>query len=242
MSSKMFDPHSNNIKQSTYRLLIIDGHGSHKTPEFDPACKKFNIIPIYMSPHSSHLLQPLDVGFFALLKRAYTKELENTFRVGMTHVDKLEFLEIYKRVRLQVFTKSNILGAFRGDGLHPFSPTAVLDVLNASLGPTTPQNEPEQVQQQSSPWAPQTPHTIKQLDKQKQALTARLETRTQCLSNPTQRLLDQVVKACQTAMTSLTISAVENQALCKANAKQKRKRVSGRVYIGNGGVLLGREG
>ena len=239
---KVFDPHSNKIRQSAYRLLIMDGYKSYETPGFDAACKELNIIPIYMPPHSSHLLQPLDVGLFSPLKRAYTKGLENTFRLGINHIDKMEFLAIYKRVRPQIFTKSNILGAFKGAGLYPLNPTAVLDLLNAPLGPTTPENEPEQVQQQSSPWAPQTPYTIKQLDKQKQALSSRLETRLRRLSSPTQKLLNQVVKACQTAMTGATVLAVENQALREANAKQKRKRASERTYIGEGGVLSGKEG
>ena len=140
--------------------------------------------------HSSHLLQPLDVGFFSPLKKTYTKELKNMFRLGISHVNELEFLETYKQVRLQVFTKSNILGAFKGAGLFPFNPTAVLDLLNAPLGPTTPENEHSQIQQQSSPWTPQTPLTIKQLDKQKQMLDTKLKNRTRCLSSPINQLLE----------------------------------------------------
>ncbi|EED24000.1 conserved hypothetical protein [Talaromyces stipitatus ATCC 10500] len=49
-----------------YRMLILDGHGSHLTPEFDRICTENNIIPVCMPPHSSHRLQPLDVGCFAV--------------------------------------------------------------------------------------------------------------------------------------------------------------------------------
>jgi hypothetical protein len=45
-----------------YRLLILDGHSSHLTPQFDEICSQNNIIPICMPAHSSHLLQPLDIG------------------------------------------------------------------------------------------------------------------------------------------------------------------------------------
>ena len=41
-----------------YRLLILDGHGSHATPEFDRFCLENAIITLHMLPHSSHLLQP----------------------------------------------------------------------------------------------------------------------------------------------------------------------------------------
>ena len=35
-----------------------------------------NIIPIYMPAYLSHLLQPLDIGCFRVLKRAYSKVIE----------------------------------------------------------------------------------------------------------------------------------------------------------------------
>ena len=239
---KVFNPHSDKHRQSTYRLLIMDGHGSHATPRFDSFCRELNVIPLYMPAHSSHLLQPLDVGCFSPLKATYTKELENTFRLGINHVDKLEFLEVYKRARPQVFTKSNIMGSFRGAGIHPLDPAIVLDLVNAAPGTITPENEPQQAQQQSSPWEPQTPHTTKQLDKQKKALDTKLGGRARSLSSPTRRLLDQMIKGCQQAMSNATLLAVKNQALRAANEKQKRKRTSGRAYIGEGGVLEGREG
>ena len=236
---KVFDPYSKKLRQSIYRLLIMDGHSSHATPSFDASCKELNIIPLYMPAHSSHLLQPLDVGCFSPLKQMYTKELENTFRLGINHVDKLEFLTVYGRVRPQIFTKSNILSSFRGAGIHPLNPTVVLDLLNVAPGTITPENEP---QQRSSPWEPSTPHTTKQLGKQEKTLHTRLKTRGRSLSSPTKKLLDQVIKGCQLAMGSATLLAVENQALRAANEKQKRKRASGRAYIGEGGVLEGREG
>jgi hypothetical protein len=49
-------------------MLILDGYRSHLTPEFDRTCTKNDIIPVCMPPHSSHLLQPLDVGCFVVLK------------------------------------------------------------------------------------------------------------------------------------------------------------------------------
>lgn len=54
-----------------YRILIIDGHKSHVSADFQAFCKEKNIITISIPPHSSHLLQPLDVGCFGPLKRAY---------------------------------------------------------------------------------------------------------------------------------------------------------------------------
>jgi hypothetical protein len=41
-----------------------------------------------MPPHTSHLLQPLDVGVFAPLKRPYGKLVEGMMVAGNNHIDK----------------------------------------------------------------------------------------------------------------------------------------------------------
>jgi len=65
----VFEKHTAHRTNGVYRLLILDGHGSHVTPEFDLFVKEHLIITLCMLSHSSHLLQPLDVGCFAVLKR-----------------------------------------------------------------------------------------------------------------------------------------------------------------------------
>lgn len=90
---KLFIPSTTSRMKGRYRLLILDGHGSHLTPRFDEICEKNDIIPICMPAHSSHLLQPLDIGCFAVLKRAYGQIVETKMRLGINHIDKLDFLE-----------------------------------------------------------------------------------------------------------------------------------------------------
>ena len=70
--TEIFNPYTHNHTVGCYRLLILDGHSSHITPEFDRYCLNYNIIPLYIPPHSSHLLQPLDVGCFTTLKQLYS--------------------------------------------------------------------------------------------------------------------------------------------------------------------------
>ncbi len=67
----VFEKHTKDRTGGVYRLLILDGHGSHVTPEFDLFCKDHNIITLCMPPHSSHLLQPLNVNCFVVLKCSY---------------------------------------------------------------------------------------------------------------------------------------------------------------------------
>jgi hypothetical protein len=68
---KHFDAHTKKRTVGTVRLLLINGHESHNSLDFQQYCKDNKIITLCMPPHLSHLLQPLDVGCFAPLKRAY---------------------------------------------------------------------------------------------------------------------------------------------------------------------------
>lgn len=68
---KHFNEHTKKRVVGAARLLVIDGHESHNSLKFQQYCKDNKIITLCMPPHSSHLLQPLNVGCFAPLKKAY---------------------------------------------------------------------------------------------------------------------------------------------------------------------------
>jgi hypothetical protein len=72
---EIFNKHTQSYTIGQYRLLILNGHGSHSGPEFNQFCTENLIIPLYIPPHSSHLLQPLDVSCFSLLKHIYKQEI-----------------------------------------------------------------------------------------------------------------------------------------------------------------------
>jgi hypothetical protein len=95
---KIFDPLSRLFTTGQYRLLILDSHSSHLTPKFDQHYAANDIIPIYMLPHLSHLLQPLDVGVFAVLKRLYGRAIENQIRYGINYINKDDFLTMYSEI------------------------------------------------------------------------------------------------------------------------------------------------
>jgi hypothetical protein len=59
-------------------------------------------------------------------------------RNRITHITKLEFLPCFKGAFNAAITKSNILGGFRGAGLVPFDPEAVISKLNVQLRTPTP--------------------------------------------------------------------------------------------------------
>ena len=131
-----FEPQSSiRCGEDDYRLLFVDGHGSHVAMEVLTFCEERKIILLCLPAHATHLLQPLDVGVFGPLSQAYQKNLElGTQYGGGFYVDKLQFLKYMQDARDEALTKDNILSAFRKSGLKPFDPDIVIDNLpGASL-------------------------------------------------------------------------------------------------------------
>ena len=63
----------------SWRLLILDGHGSHLTKDFLDYCEAHRIYVAVFPPHSTHSLQPLDVVCFKPLSSNYSSALATHF-------------------------------------------------------------------------------------------------------------------------------------------------------------------
>jgi hypothetical protein len=135
---KHFDAHTKASSAGAYRLLIIDGHESHCSVDFQNYCKENQIIALCMPPHSSHLLQPLDVVPYSLLKRMYGDGISLLARSRVHHINKETFLPAFKTASEKTFTKENVYAGFRGAGLVPHNPEAVLSKLDVQLRTPTP--------------------------------------------------------------------------------------------------------
>lgn len=218
---KLFIPATTTRTQGKYRLLILDGHGSHLTPQFDQICEENDIMPICMPSHSSHLLQPLDIRCFAVLKRLYSRLIESQTRLGHNHIDKLDFLESYILARQEAFKTDIIQSSFASAGLVPINAERVLSKLNISLTPTPPASRPSS---RSSVFTPKTPYTAKQLAKQASLIKRLLRQRSTTPGSPTNRVLDQLIKGCHLALQSGILLAEENRVLRKFNEKKRQKR------------------
>jgi hypothetical protein len=94
-----------------------------------------------MPAYASHLLQPLDIGCFAVLKQAYGRQIEHLIRYSITHILKTEFFNAFYAAFKATFTKSNIRGGFKGTRLAPFNPENVISKLNIQLQTPTPPGE-----------------------------------------------------------------------------------------------------
>ena len=168
---KHFDRCTTKRSNSRYRLLILDGHESHHSADFEIYCEENKIITLYMPPHLSHLLQPLDVGCFGLLKKAYSREIKHLIRCSITHVSKTEFFPAFHAAFQATMTERNIKGAFRGAGLVPLDPENVISKLDVQLQTPTPV---EEVAGPLTPWVSKTPKTVLEAESQSEYLERRI--------------------------------------------------------------------
>jgi hypothetical protein len=236
----VFEPYTASRTKGIYRLLILDGHGSHTTPEFDLFATEHKIITLCMPAHSSHLLQPLDVSCFASLKRAYGRQIEQLMRDGVNHIDKSDFLTAYQRARTEAMIPANIRNGFAATGIVPFDPNRVLAKLNTQIRTPTPPPTLPLLQQ----WIPETPQYPDAVDLQAKSIRESLYRRMhpETPSSPTESAFRQLVKSAKIAMHSNTILAEENRQLRAENQRQKKKRAIKRSFIQSGGVLMVQHG
>jgi hypothetical protein len=100
-------------------MFIVDGHGSHCIMEFYKYCVKAKIILYCLSSHTTHHLQPLDVGMFSPLRNAYRKKVREHGKYAHLKVSKIEFLRYLQPARDEALTESNFKAAFAAAGLIP---------------------------------------------------------------------------------------------------------------------------
>ena len=65
----------------------MDGYGSYTQPNFIAKCIKNNVKVIYLPPYASHVLQPLDLACFLVIKSRYREQIANCYeplaRIGI---------------------------------------------------------------------------------------------------------------------------------------------------------------
>ena len=116
----MFIPSTKPSDPTEARLLILDGHGSHETTDFMYLCYHSNIHLLFLPPHTSHVLQPLDLSVFSPLKRSYRKELAFLLPEYISSVTGKQYMiKCYYKARKEALASKNIQSGWRATGLWP---------------------------------------------------------------------------------------------------------------------------
>jgi hypothetical protein len=131
---QVFERHTAEKARRQWRLLLLDGHGSHLTREFIDYCEQKKILLAVFPPHSTHTLQPLDVVLFAPLSRYYTQELDRNLHQsqGLIGVKKGDFFPFFWSAWRSTMSPELILKSFEATGVWPMDGEPVLKRFNTT--------------------------------------------------------------------------------------------------------------
>jgi hypothetical protein len=136
----VFDPQTTALNPTRATRLLLDGHNSHCLIEFLNLAKSKNIEILCLPPHTTHALQPCDIGVFSPLASHWAAEVEKAFDSG-EGVSCQTFLKVYHRAHDQAITPQTILASWCKAGIHPLNydeipASAYLLATNTSINST----------------------------------------------------------------------------------------------------------
>ncbi|GFO19616.1 LOW QUALITY PROTEIN: tigger transposable element-derived protein 6-like protein [Plakobranchus ocellatus] len=117
----VFVPQTTHIKKPL--LLLVDGHVSHQSLQTSSLCDENQIILYCLPPHSSHILQPLDVGVFKTMKAEWKLAVKRQNETEI--VTKRTFAKTFKDAYERTVARPLCEKAFKSCGIYPFDPNSI---------------------------------------------------------------------------------------------------------------------
>jgi hypothetical protein len=219
------------------RLLLLDGHESHVTVDFIDFCHSHNIWPMCLPPHTTHLIQPLDLVIFRSVKHWQARAVEAWTRLFNTSFSKIDFLDTYPGVREAAFSSKNISSAWNAAGLIPFNPAVVLEkvALNDKSEQAPSFNSNSQVTTVTNILA--TPQNTKDILRQSRYLQDVLADGLQ-LTDRKRKAMEKLLMHKRVEILKGQQAVEEMEAIHEATMKiSKRKKTAKRWQLQRGGVL-----
>jgi hypothetical protein len=108
VSKDLLDKEGNNQKV----VLYLDGYSAHLDVDVSQFCEDHGIILLCLPANATHLLQPVDVGINAPLKKFWCRELQNHKMASGGRINKYNIGSKLEPA-FQRVTKSTIVNSFR---------------------------------------------------------------------------------------------------------------------------------
>ena len=127
--SKLFVPQTNHLGK---QILIINRHGSHMSSKLIDSAIENDFILYRLPPHTTHLLQPLDISVYKPLKNNFSTITDFIVLASVPHgptkimVNKTNFPILFKEAFEKTMSMKMIISGFRISGICPFNPEAIL--------------------------------------------------------------------------------------------------------------------
>jgi hypothetical protein len=119
-----FEPGTRDKANGRYRLLILDGHNSHCTFKFCKYAADNKIVVVCLPSHTTHALQPCDVGVFGPLALSW-KCVVTLASQSLISIRKDNMLQYYHTARVEALKTTTNQSAFSKTGIWPLNPNAI---------------------------------------------------------------------------------------------------------------------
>jgi hypothetical protein len=229
------------IRQVTQYHVIMGFNcfGTHETLEALEFCFENNIILCRLPSHTSHKLQPCDVGVFAPLKAAYRDEAKRLFQGGANTVGKQHFTSLYSPAREKAFTKRNITAAWAACGLFPLNPDRVLRVTPKPPAQSTVADEIRvgSCHQDEVPQTPVTPVSAEGLTSLHSLIKQDAHTLNGTSIQRLERHVQKLVDAAQISFAERALLHDQKQMLTRMNNEAKVRRSTRSIVLRKAKVM-----
>jgi hypothetical protein len=119
-------------------ILLYDGHATHVTLEIIDLASRSDVHLFVLPPHSSHLLQPLDVSIFSPFKNSLNLEMHKYMHDHPNNIITRQLLPgIINTAYKNSMSVQNIMSGFRKTGIFPFDAEIALPRPSTAELPTT---------------------------------------------------------------------------------------------------------
>lgn len=241
-----FELQTRDYRVGRYRILFLDGYGSHLTYRFIQHADEHDILLIAFPPHTTHILQPLDVVVFQPYKHYHAKAVAEAVRLGFFDFKKLDFLGCLSGVRRKTFKSGTIQSAFEKTGIWPFNPHQVLSKIPSEHDPlpSNSTSRPQTPPSQYSLATAVTPGTINRLKRHTQALELRIK-RDYLAGKADYELANGIIKlskAAVSAKSSYILACKDLRRTKLAEAIQSYRKAQKNRQLQAGGIIRMKDG
>ena len=109
--------HSHAGPDKPWKLLLLDGHESHRYDPFQLKAAEHHIKLFFYPSHLTHVLQPLDVGIFRPWKHYHSLAVQAALRSLDFEYTITSFFRDLSSIRKQTMQKHTIVNSFKDLGM-----------------------------------------------------------------------------------------------------------------------------
>lgn len=213
--------------ESSMKILLMDSHPSHTSPQFTLLAHANCIIPFTFPSHLTHCLQPLDVGVFQPYKHWHKKAIQYALRSLDIEYNIASFFRDLDSIRTNTFKPSTIINSFRDSGIWPINCKAALKKMKVY-------SKPELETALELPTIPSTPATFSQSELGLRRWTERVP---DLLSSPSRKDFRSWAKGTEEILVGGDLKDLEHNILVQRVEEQNKKKTTSRQVVQKGGAL-----